>query len=341
MWNNFINPREPLYLIRRVKREPQLALTILSRLPLTGRARVCAAWAHTRSVAKHWWDVPAVVERWNRMISGDPACTHYQYVSKKYLRGRQQARALSLGCGGGTREMEWAATGAFRSIDAYDISENRIRSAREEAARRGLESLVRFHVGDVYEIAVEPESYDVVIAEGSLHHFTPLAPLMNRVHEFLAKDGVFVVNEFVGPSRFQWTDRQIEAVNGLLEVLPTSLKTLANSKHTKVPVIRPSRLGMIVKDPSEAVESSRILPLLHRTFNVHEVRGYGGAILHLLLAGIAHHFVTPDGEARRMLELCFSVEDLLTERGDVGHDFVVVVCGRRTVAGSLPPEYAR
>ncbi len=335
MWDNLIDVRELPYLIRRVRRDPRLFKLIVSRLPLTGRSRTRAAWAHTERATKHWWDIPAVVERWNRMISGDPTRNHYEYVAGKYWQDRAPLRALSLGCGGGTKEMAWAATGTFRAIDAYDTSENRVRSAREEAARRGLAPLINFRVGDAYDIPLERGSYDVILTEDSLHHFTPLDPLLRRIHHALAQDGFFVLNEFVGPSRFQWTDRQIEAVNGLLSLLPTRYKILGNSGLTKLPVIRPSRLGMILKDPSEAVESSRILPLLHQRFDVKEVRGYGGAVLHLLFADIAHHFLAPDEEARRLLRLCFEVEDFLLERGDVGHDFVVAICGKRASESAL------
>ena len=329
MWNNFINPRELPYLFQRLRREPALARMVLSRLPLTGRGRVRAAWAHTESVAKQWWDIPAVVERWNRMISGDPSVGPCPYVMGKYLRGRERLRGLSLGCGGGTKEMEWVAGGAFAAMDAYDLSERRILDARTEAARRGLGESIRFHVGDVYAIRMDDDVYDVIIADNALHHLTPLEPLMRRIHDSLAPDGTFFVNEFIGPSRFQWTDRQIDAANKLLSLLPARYRMLVGSRHARLPVIRPSRLGMILKDPSEAVESSRIMPLLHEVFDVREVRGYGGAILHLLFAGIAHHFVAPDEEGLRLLETCFAAEDALLKSGEVGHDFVVAVCGKR------------
>jgi SAM-dependent methyltransferase len=330
VWNNFINFREFAYLARRVRRDPRLVEIILSRLALTGRGRIRAAWTHTERATKHWWDVPAVVERRNRMISGDPTRPHSAYVADRYWRDRGRVRALSLGCGDGGKEMDWAATGTFRAIDAYDISENRIRSAREEASRRGLAPMINFRVGDAYEVPMQGESYDVILTEDSLHHFAPLEPLLRRIHGALTQDGFFVMNEFVGPSRFQWTDRQMEAVNGLLALLPTPYKTLQGSRYTKVPVVRPSRLGMILKDPSEARESSRILPLINDIFDVKEVRGYGGSILHLLLAEIAHHFTDPDEEGDRLLRMCFEAEDSLIERGDVGHDFALAVCAKRS-----------
>jgi hypothetical protein len=85
------------------------------------------------------------------------------------------------------------------------------------------------------------------------------------------------------------------------------------------------RLG----DPSEAIESSQILPLLRRSFEVVELRELGGSLLHMLLSEIAHNFVGDDPETRRALRLCFDAEDLLIASGELGHDFAVAACRRR------------
>lgn len=121
-------------------------------------------------------------------------------------------------------------------------------------------------------------------------------------------------------------------MNAFLTVIPDRYKTLMGSRFTKPAVIRPSRLSMFISDPSEAVESSNIMPLLHKHFDVIEVKGFGGSILHLLLAGIGHHFVNPDRDARRILELCFEAEDALIASGDLQHDFVLAVCRKRGIS---------
>jgi hypothetical protein len=86
---------------------------------------------------------------------------------------------------------------------------------------------------------------------------------------------------------------------------------------------------MLLLDPSEAVESSRILPLLDEIFEVVEVKEYGGTILALLLNGIAHNFSAQDTVAQQWLNICFTVEDLLLEAGEIQSDFAFVVCKKR------------
>ncbi len=83
---------------------------------------------------------------------------------------------------------------------------------------------------------------------------------------------------------------------------------------------------MILGDPSEAVESSKIRPLLHKIFEVVEIREYGGTVLHLLFSGIAHNFLSEDTETRHWLDICFEVEDSLLRKGDIQSDFIIAVC---------------
>lgn len=87
---------------------------------------------------------------------------------------------------------------------------------------------------------------------------------------------------------------------------------------------------MLLMDPSEAVESSKIMPLLRKVFDIVEVKEYGGTILNLLFSDIAHHFISNDEDAKRILRLCLDIEDLLLELKEVPSDFAFVACKKRT-----------
>ena len=326
MFNNLIN----LYDLRSVsKRAMRISLKAISGLVAGRQAMVRASWAHTEEPPTNWWDIPAVQARWNRMISGDPHVAYHAYISQKYLQGRGSLKGLSLGCGTGSKELPWVETGKFSCIDAYDLSIPRIETAANISREKGYGDIIHYKVGDVYKINVEEASYDIVLGEQSLHHFSPLEDMFLTISRILKPDGYLIINEFVGPTRFQWEKRQLEAVNRLLSLLPAKYKTLWNSSSIKPKVIKHSRLGMIINDPSEAVESSRMRPLLDEIFDVIEVGQYGGSILHLLFGGIAHNFLSNDVETRRWLDLCFEVEDLLLAGGEVESDFIVAVCRKK------------
>jgi SAM-dependent methyltransferase len=326
MFNNWINGDELLYLFRRVENDETFRRKLFFKLHLTRDARVKASWAHTETAPSGWWEIPAIQRRWNLMISGDAAITHLEYVAQKFLRDVRGLRGLSLGCGTGGKETQWARTGKFGHIDAFDLSPQRIRAARDAIRNTPEELLITYDTADVAGYTWLPQSYDVVLFENSLHHFSSLETLLQSVARALKPNGILVVNEFVGPSRFQWTDNQLTAVNSLLSQFPREYRTYYGTSFAKDAEIRPSRLRMLVSDPSEAIESSKILPVLESTFAIAEIKGYGGALLHLLFSGIAHHFVHPDEIAERLLREAMSREDEMLARGQIDHDFALVVC---------------
>ena len=162
-----------------------------------------------------------------------------------------------------------------------------------------------------------------------MHHFSPLKDILFKINNFLKPDGFFVVNEFVGPTRFQWADRQLEVINGLLSILPVQYRTERNGKTVKKKVFRQSKLSMILIDPSEVIESSNILPLLKEIFDVQEIKECGGTILLILFYEIAHNFLSGNKETKHYLDVCFNVEDALLENGEIQSDFIVAVCKKK------------
>jgi 2-polyprenyl-3-methyl-5-hydroxy-6-metoxy-1,4-benzoquinol methylase len=331
MFRNFVNRHDVLWVLRHLGAGRALR-RLFARVFESSRQRVEGAWSHVDAPPTNWWDVPAVRARWNLRMTGDPGVTWPQHVARRYLKAGS-VRAVSLGCGTGAREVAWAATGVFREICGWDLSESRIAAARMRAQDAGLQAVLRFEVGDVYEVLAGEGSHDVVVCEHALHHFSPLDEIVSRIEAVLRPGGLLLVDDFVGPSRYQWSDRQIEAVNYLLGLLPRRLKVEWGGTTMKRPIFRPSRLRMVLLDPSEASESSRILALLESRFDVLERRDYGGALLHLLLGGIAHHFCGDDELAARFLRVCCEVEELLEASGDIRSDFAALVCAKRLSSG--------
>lgn len=327
MFNNLINIHDLLRLTEKIK-QGQLN-RIFSKLKSSKQGKIKKSWKYVQNPPTNWWDIPAVREHRNYLISGNAKVDYYEYIFRKYLSNRESLNALSLACGTGHRELRWAELGKFKRIDAYDLSETGIGYARNKANAKGYGNIINYHIADVHSIEMRECYYDIVLAEHSLHHFASLKRILFKINNFLKPNGYFIVNEFVGPARFQWTDRQLEVVNGLLSILPLKYRIKWNSSSIKSEVFRPSRLSMILSDPSEAVESSRIMPLLYDIFNMIEVREYGGTILHLLFNGIAHNFLSEDCETQRFIRLCFEIEDLLLKNKNIQSDFVIAICKKQ------------
>ncbi len=206
------------------------------------------------------------------------------------------------------------------------MAPERIGFATATAAEQGLGDVLRFRVADVEQMEHDGERFDVLLGLQSLHHFDRLDETLPKLSRLLEPDGMFVVDEFVGPTRFQWTDRQLEAANALLRLLPEERRRQPDGR-VKHRVVRPSRMSMVLDDPSEAVDAASLLPGLRRVFDVVEERPYGGTLLHIVFSGIAHNFLEPDPETLALLDRCFAAEDEALP--EVGHDFVALVCRPR------------
>ena len=285
--------------------------------------RITHTWSETAPPTT-WQNLPWFEERMNLLASGDPAVTHFEYVAARHLG--EGLSALSLGCGDGAEELQWAASGRFKQIVGIDLTPEVIETANANAASSPYAEILNFRVENAETLVIAPESLDAVIFEHALHHFKPVRTVLERVHRWLRPDGLVLVNEFVGPTRFQWTERQLEVANALLNLLPSHLRRDVNGR-VRTRVVAPSQLAMRM-DPSEAIESSEILPLLDELFERVELRRMGGTLGHLVFARIAQNFSEDDSEARRWADLVFESEDLLMDSGDIASDFVVGVWRR-------------
>lgn len=301
---------------------------VIAKLRSTPVERSLDVWEETDRPPAHWLSIPVVQRRWAELVSGRPDVRFVDHVAGVHLAGRTGLRALSMGCGTAVGELQWAATGRFERIDGFDLAEQPVVEARLQAAELGLDHVFDAVVADIADVAMPPEHYDVVLVEHALHHMAPMTEVVARVHDTLRPGGLLCLDEYVGPTQFQWTDRQLEAAEALLLLLPERLRRLPDGS-TRRTVVRPSLARMVLTDPSEAIESARIVPAVQDRFEVLEARGYGGTLLHLVFADISQHFLDEsDAEAMRFLATAIDVEDALLATGELRHDFATIIARR-------------
>ena len=268
MLGNLINRHDAVRLYRRVRRG-QLGLMV-GTVRAAGPERVLAHWSAPGHAAGQvqWDDIPAIRHRWHTF--GGQA-TFAGHVTRQWLtveagraagvlppgrplpggsggpppRASTGLRALSLGCGPGDREIEWARLGAFAHITGVDIVAEQAERAITRAKEAGLDDALSFHVADARQALREAEGQcDVVLALNSLHHFGHLDQTMGLIAAALRPGGLLIMDEYVGPSRFQWAGAQMRAANALLAALPQQ-RRIQDDGRIKRRVVRPagSRCG--------------------------------------------------------------------------------------------------
>ncbi|MDB9411855.1 hypothetical protein [Microcystis aeruginosa] len=152
----------------------------------------------------------------------------------------------------------------------------------------------------------------IVFASMSAHHFSELEHIYSQVRTALKPNGFFVLNEYVGPTQFQWTDEQLVLINDLLKILPNKYREyIFLPGQIKQSVFKLTIDEMNSIDPSEAIRSAEVLPLLDNYFNIVERIDYGGTILHQLMQDIVGNFALDKEQDIALLNLICYLEETL------------------------------
>jgi len=217
-------------------------------------------------------------------------------------------------------------------FDSFDVSSGSIDLSRKLAAQSNLTG-ISYITADLNKAVLEKNKYSCVFASMSLHHIENLEGLFEQVESALVPGGLFIFNEYVGPNRFQWTDQQLRWINLLLTALPEKYKRdIATPGIVKMDVKRVSIEQMIEIDPTEAVRSDSILPIVYIMFEEIKTVRYGGTILHMLLDRIGGNFQEVDKCDKALLQIFCSTEAELVDSGVLPSDFVVCVLRKRALS---------
>ena len=108
----------------------------------------------------------------------------------------------------------------------------------------------------------------------------------------LKTDGLFAMQDYVGPNRFQWTNRNLDFVERVRRSLPESLlmDPLNGGQTLPFRLQRPDPDAIAAFDPTEAPDSERILDAIDKYFLAPEIIPTGGTLYHFGLKDILANF---------------------------------------------------
>ncbi len=318
-------------LLRRGKRSVVLRLRPRSDLSVT--ADHWGEEAREKAESDDWqglyWQSYVLTERnINRAIAGEPDENWLAFTKRRFFR-RSRGIGLSLGCGYGILEREALRLKICDRFDAFDISPEAVEVARREAEQAGYGDRIAYDARDLNQIELERGHYDVVFAIQALHHIEALERMLDEIRLSLGPEGLFVVNEYVGPVRFQFPDDYLPLMNGLLSALPESHLRSRRTGVRKTEVTRPSAEEVYQVDPSESVRSDEIMGLIEERFQIVYRADFGGTLLQHVLSDIAGNFDPDDPRDVALVDLVCLYEKTLIDRGVLPSDFVYAVAKAR------------
>jgi len=247
---------------------------------------------HLDAAAKYWdrkvseepvsWMQPLAVRHYiNAQVSGDPGTWPLEWFHDT-LGGRTFARVLSIGCGAGGFERSLLSLGIADSVDAFDASVVSVALAASAARAAGFRSRLRLFVANFNEPALPRNTYDLVCFHHSLHHVAKLEKLLKAVLRALKQGGVLYLEEPIGPSRHEWSEKRLEPYDRLYQHFGEDERWF---DYIPFPIEW--------NDESEAVRSSEIPSQLRVGFRIRHFRGYGGNVLAVLFPALLPQSITP------------------------------------------------
>ncbi len=118
------------------------------------------------------------------------------YDSAAYLLPylRPGLSLLDIGCGPGTITADLAELVAPATVTALELTEEALNGAREETARRGQTSVV-FRLGDVQDLDLPDDAFDVVHAHQVLQHVGDPVQALQEMRRVCRPGGLVAVRD--------------------------------------------------------------------------------------------------------------------------------------------------
>lgn len=334
-----------------------------------------------RQVAEHWarvakkqelgfWNTPGWTEHQNLLASGKP---HYSWLQvfrdELSSQGIKPGHALSIGCGCGMLERQMIQEGLCTSAEGCDLSLDLLDYAAEAA--KEIQAPITYFKADLNVDYFSPQKFDLIIGAGIFHHIENLEYLFQNLKRALKPGGKLLMYDYVGPSRFQWTPKQIERCNEWLRRLPKKFKKkqgypihyqigkwlfdllpfihsthierwiqrycpsyffaqyvrLKNAQIHMDKLIPPHPSQFLVTDPSEAIRSSDILPILKKHFEIEKLMPLGGTLVQPIFGRTVANFIN-DAEGTKWAKKILDDERQAIVDGDLSSDFVALIAHR-------------
>jgi 2-polyprenyl-3-methyl-5-hydroxy-6-metoxy-1,4-benzoquinol methylase len=278
------------------------------------------------------------------------------WTIEKYFKDKLPfEKCLSICCGFGKVERTLSRLHFAKKIVGTDIAPGAIEQAKARAQAEQLTN-IEYFIADLNEEKLPEKEYDVIWANGALHHIRQLDIVVPKLKNALKDGGFLISNEYVGPNYQQIGTRQKEIINAAKHLLPIELvqkdavrgqcprskSIIAKAKQylqrkddqhkCNDPIYEkiwegPTPDFFLQKDPSECVNSEEIIPTLQKHFDHVEVKYFDGSLLmYALDSKFYNAYNSNNPKHRKFLNLLFHIEETLIEIGELPRDNAHIIC---------------
>jgi SAM-dependent methyltransferase len=273
-----------------------------------------------------WQEVGTIRRHLNKRLCGKPLDGFNAGLNHRLARaldGKPAKRAVSVGAGAGAKESVLMRHGLAEHFDLFDISPKMRERAAERVEELGFADRVAISGEDAFEVASGP--YDLVHWNSALHHMLDTRAALEWSHRVLAPGGILYMREYVGPDRFEWTERQVELANRFRRALPERFRRVPEEpERLRARKVRPIDPEVTrASDPTESADSANIMPALLDCFPEARVWELGGVIYHIGLTHLIENF--DEERDADWLQMALVADDYCIDLGESIHAAALAV----------------
>jgi len=137
---------------------------------------------------------------------------------------------LEVGCGNGVLLTASSTLYPRAALTGIDIVASKIESARRRAPH------IRWHTAPVERLPFSDQSFDLILAGMTLHHWKGKQKGLNEVARVLTADGIIVIVDPIvaGPLTRGWVNRLAERLDGGTFTRPEELERMVSRAGLKI-----------------------------------------------------------------------------------------------------------
>jgi len=188
-----------------------------------------------------------------------------EYVSS-HTKNKKKVKILGLGSGACGVEIEGIypllhKNGTLLDLTCVDINKTILNKAKLESAKKQI----KFHalIRDINKIHLPANTYDVVIAHASLHHFLNLDHICQQINKTLKPEGFFITVDIPTRKGYLMWPETYQVVQNLWKILPNKFK-VDHTKHA-LPCFAKNYENVDYSTNSfECINSDNIIPSLRK-----------------------------------------------------------------------------
>ena len=249
-------------------------------------------------ISSSWWDSPVIMHRCETLITGDPDVHFYDFLRRQYMIGSLE-RGLSI-CN--------RLKGIESNFILYDICKSFDIIHEEDKIAELIGGKSNF----------KEDYYDLFLCIDILHRIENLEIFLQDIDNSLKNKGIIIALEYIGPANFQWSQKDSEIAEMILKGLDMPIST------------DPPVDSIILSDKTNSVNSTNVIPLMKRSFDIVAIRYFGGPLYDLLLNKIIHTLDMKDGKNIEIIKLIVQMEHVLIKEGILENNYAMIIARKRT-----------